>query len=286
MNDIKWTLLNYASGVAGRDLGTGQGPNAVLAQVDFHKIADKLSPPEWFKPTADIMGPAALPVVIDICQQMAQRTRQLTKQHQRFVTLGGDHTCALGSWVGANSTLAPLGLIWVDAHMDSHTTETSHTGNLHGMPLAALLGHGTPELTQLIPEQKKLLPEHVCLIGIRSFEPEEQDLLEQLGVRIYYMEEVKQRGLNVIMAEAIERVNQNTTGFGISIDLDSIDPNDAPGVSVPEKDGIHAEDLLESLTLLHGDERLKGIEIAEYDPVLDINNQTAKLAIQLLERIL
>ena len=129
-----------------------------------------------------------------------------------------------------------LGLVWVDAHMDSHTPGTSHTGRLHGMPLAWLLGQDDDPLYGLA--SGVLDPRHVCLVGVRSYEPEESERLARLGVRVYLMEEVRQRGLRRALDEALRIASQDTAGFGISIDLDVVTPEDAPGVAVPAEGGL------------------------------------------------
>src|SRR5204862_2513914 len=126
--------------------------------------------------------------------------------------------------------------------MDSHTPATSETGRIHGMPLACLLGHGYPALTHILHSTPKLKPQNVCLIGVRSFEQGEEELWKKLNVRIYFMDEVIERGFATILKEAVNLVSANTVGYGLSIDLDGFDPLEVPGVDVPESDGIHVND--------------------------------------------
>ena len=166
--------------------------------------------------------------------------------------------------------------------MDSHTPQTSFTQNIHGMPLAALLGEGVPELCQLLDDQPKLKPQNVCLIGVRSYEYGERKFLEQLGVRIYYIDEVQERGLSVVVKEAYELVNRFTCGFGLSIDMDAMDPDDAPGVGCREPGGIHGNDLIYALSHMPRNKPCLGMEITEYNPMLDVDNKTAHLLISLL----
>lgn len=210
--------------------------------------------------------------------QLAEITQDLTAQKQTFMVVGGDHSCAIGTWSGVAAELAKenaaLGLIWIDAHMDSYTFDTTPSGNIHGMPLAALFGYGAAKLTHILTSTPKLKPEHVSLIGIRSFESGEAALLHRLGVRIYEMAEIKERGLTCVLQEAIARAKQGTVGFGVSLDFDAIDPQDAPGVGVPEPDGIKDKDLYRALTLLRQEKHLLGIEIVEYNPSLDKNCKT------------
>jgi len=178
-----------------------------------------------------------------------------------------------------------LGFIWIDAHMDSHTPQTTLTGNIHGMPLACLLGFGEQGLINLATPTPKFNPKHICLVGIRSFEPEEEALLKRLNVRIIYMAEVRQRGLADVMAEAIKIATTGTVGYGLSIDIDSIDPADAPGTDVVEPGGLAGEELCQAVQVFAHDKRLIGAEIAEFDPHRDKDQKTEKLIARLVSAI-
>jgi ornithine--oxo-acid transaminase len=226
-----------------------------------------------------------VPKVADLCERAAQETESALRAGEFFAVLGDDHSCAVGSWTGAAAALAergPLGLIWIDAHMDSHVPETSPSGALHGMPLACLLGFGEPSLVNLGGFGPKLFPRHVCLIGVHSFEPAEQALLERLGVRIFYLGEVLRRGLNNVMEEALSIVQSDTAGFGVTLDLDAIDPKDAPGVTTPVAGGISGEEMIGALAMLQGNPGFLGIEIVEFDPPRDRSRATIYLASDLL----
>lgn len=274
-------LIGYASGLAGVDSRCGEGPvllkkNVALANFNWHMIF----------PAGDF--PASAKDVKEVAEKLALQVSGSLKNKRRICVLGGDHTSAIGTWSGvydAYHQQGDIGLIWVDAHMDSHTPETSESGRIHGMPLAALMGHGSSLLTQLLHENPKLLPQNVCLIGVRSFEKGEADLLNNLNIKIYFMDEVKERGLQAIFPEAIAHVTKNTIGFGISLDLDSIDPHEAPGVDVPEPNGIHALDLLEVLLEVSHHQKLLGAEIVEFDPSRDKSHLTENLVIKLIRSI-
>ena len=139
------------------------------------------------------------------------------------LVLGGDHSIAMGTWRGvANAVDGKLGLLWIDAHLDAHTPETSHSGKLHGMPLAALLGQTGDALCE---PGAALAPEHVCVVGVRSFEPEEAALASALGVRIYTIAEIERRGLGEVLREAAARVQTGTAAYGITRDLDHTEAN-------------------------------------------------------------
>ncbi|MES2998754.1 MAG: arginase [Pseudomonadota bacterium] len=276
-------LLGYASGLAANNSGCAEGPR----KLKEHHIENKLSSQGLNSHWQAMLALQAdstkdrLIQVAELNRQLAEITHDLVEQDQPFLVIGGDHSSAIGTWSGVSatklSTENALGLIWIDAHMDSHTFDTTPSGNIHGMPLAALLGYGDVALTEILTSKPKLKPEHLSLIGARSFESEEAALLRRLGVRIYEMPEIKRRGLIVVLQEAIARAKKNTAGFGVSLDLDAIDPNDAPGVGVPEPDGIAGKDLCQALTLLRQEKQLLGLEIVEYNPYLDEDNKTEQL---------
>jgi arginase len=223
-------------------------------------------------------------IVPEFCGRLAHAVAAARGRGALPLVLGGDHSCGIGTWSGMHQTLwqhGAMGLLWIDAHMDSHTPDTTPTGALHGMPLAALLGYGDPRLVGLCGVQAKLAARHVCLVGVRSFEPGEADLVERLGVRVFFADEVRQRGLPAVMAEALAIVQSGTAGFGVSIDLDAVDPVDAPGVGSPVSGGIGGEELAEALKVLAENPRLLGLEIVEYNPFLDAGGATRELALLL-----
>jgi len=198
------------------------------------------------------------------------------------IFIGGDHSQAAGAWRGVGRALgwAP-GLIWIDAHLDSHTPATSLSGNLHGMPLAALLGYGDPAMTDI--PGPSLDPRRVAIIGVHSFEAAEAKFLENLGVRIFGMAEIRSRGLASIFSEALRIVGGEGNGFGISFDLDAIDPVEAPGVSTPVAGGLQAESLRQALQGCLRDRLCVGLEIVEYCPDQDPQGRTARLVLDLAE---
>lgn len=209
------------------------------------------------------------------------------------VVLGGDHSCAIGTWSGIASALAargPLGLVWIDAHMDSHTRATSESGMPHGMPLAALLGYGearsiAAHAASTVVEGH-LDPRHVSLVGVRSHEPAEAGLLGRLGVRVFAQEEVDARGVGPVLADAVAIARGAGGGYGISVDLDAVDPGEAPGVGTPVAGGLSARDLVTALGDCCNDSRLAALEIVEYNPHRDIANRTARVVEEMIVAIL
>lgn len=282
-------FVGYASGIAGSDSGSGDGPGALKNSSIIAKLVQKDLQCHW----GDLIRSTnqEVPILDRVAQQctaLADAVKYLVTQHRFFVVFGGDHSCAIGTWSGVYDALDSqdeLGLIWIDAHMDSHTPETSPTGNIHGMPLASLLGYGDAKLINIMNTKPKLKPENICLIGIRSYEDGEAELLKKLNVRIFFMDEVKERGMEAVMKEALSIVKKDTSCFGVTLDIDAIDPADAPGTGVVESDGIHAEDIYSAIKMLSNEERLIGLEIAEFDPHKDKNHMTEMLISNLVTSI-
>lgn len=280
----KYYLIGLASGLAGVDVSAGFGP---IALKKSSYLANSSIAYEW----VDMINPPNQPddilaAVAALNTQLAKQVQQLVASKKPFSVLGGDHTSAIGTWSGVHAALktqGDLGLIWIDAHMDSHTPETSLSGRIHGMPLAVLLGQGKPELTSILDVAPKLLPQNVCLIGVRSYEEGEAALLKRLNVKIYFMDEVEKRGFNVVLGEAVEWVSKNTAGYGISLDIDGLDPLEAPGVDVPEPNGIHVADLLAGLAVVAADPKLLATEIVEFDPSRDKKGLTEQVVADVVE---
>jgi arginase len=233
--------IGLASGIGAGNLSCGEGPI-------YLRTALKLPQIQWGSLIqADEIGLDKLTTVMRLNRLLAQEALLMATRHPFFLSLGGDHSSAIGLWSGIAESCrkkGDIGLLWIDAHMDAHTPQTSESGNIHGMPLAALLGYGDSCLTQLFSSKPKIKPKNVALIGIRSFESEEEKLLSLLGVRIYFMQEVRERGLAAVMREAIELVSRNTVGYGVSFDLDSLDPYWTSAVGTPVPGGLDFKEFL------------------------------------------
>jgi arginase len=216
-----------------------------------------------------------------MCTRLALSVEKTLDSGYFPLVVGGDHSCAIGTWSGVHRWMGnrgELGLIWIDAHMDSHTFATTPSGALHGMPLACLLGYGDKQLTGIGTGLPKLHPEHVCLLGARSFEAGEAKLLKQLGVRVITMEEIRTRGIEATLAEALDIARNGTAGYGVSLDLDVLDPAEEPGVGSPEPNGLSCLELERAMHQLRHDSTLLAMEIVEYNPHHDRNFITANAA--------
>jgi len=277
-------LIGAAGDRGGKHLGTRFAPAALDEHGLLPWLAEQGVAAEW-RDMVPAGGGDALQSVVALCRRLAKQTQASVAAGHRFAVVGGDHSCALGTWSGARDGLGekgPLGLIWYDAHMDAHTPETTPSGRLHGMPLAGLMGYGRKELIAIGRHAPALDPKHLCLVGVRSYEDGERALLDRLGVRVIHMDEVRRIGLRAATEEALAIARRDTAGFGVSIDMDVLDPTEAPGVGSRVAGGLAGAELADALRLAHGVDDLLGFEIAEYDPTLDVRFRTAHQVRRLL----
>jgi arginase len=284
-------IIGVRSGVGGRDPGAVGAVNSLRAAGLAERLQAGGLDARWGAIVQPLRSLAADPTAAmsRLGPRLAQAVKGAIDGGAFPLVIGGDHSCAVGTWSGvaaAHRTRGTLGLVWIDAHLDSHTPETSHTGLIYGMPLAALLGHGDASFTECLVPGAKVLPQHVCVLGARSYEPEERALLDRIGVRVIGMEEIARRGVGAGLTEAVAIAAGAPGGYGITLDLDVIDPRDAPGVGTPAPGGVPARELIEALALVAADSRLRALEIAEYNPRRDRNGLTAAHALAIAETIL
>ncbi len=200
------------------------------------------------------------------------------------VVLGGDHSIAIGS-VGGATHAGPAGVIWVDAHADYNTPVSSPSGNIHGMPLAILTGHGTSELINVGRPGAKVAPKDVMLIALRDLDAHERKELRKSGMGLYTMREIDERGMAAVTREALSRL-KHLARIHVSFDMDSIDPNYAPGVGTPVAGGLSTREAHLLTELIAEDGRLGSVDVVEINPILDVRNRTATLAAELLASLL
>lgn len=198
------------------------------------------------------------------------------------ITVGGDHSLSIGSALASEYVNGPLGVIWIDAHSDYNTFETTHTGNIHGLPLAAIDGYKCKELTTFF-KKEYVNPKNTVIVGARSIDPWEINNLKDAGVKVFTMGDIKKLGLNEVLEDAIKIASSGVNGIHVSYDLDVIDPLVAPGVSVPEKNGITENQAYDVIGVLHNNKELiKSFDLVEYNPLLDNDYKTAKIAAKLI----
>jgi arginase len=212
--------------------------------------------------------------------------RIMSRGHFPLV-LGGDHSIAAGSVSGiasfARRAGKKVGLLWIDAHGDINTPETSPSGNIHGMPVAALLGYGPPELTRIAGAGPKVDPANLVLLGIRSLDEGEKKLLRKTGVQVHTMSDIDRHGIHRIMKKALARVADGTDYLHVSFDLDAVDPTVAPGVGTPVKGGLDYREAHLIMELLHDSGRMTSLEMVEVNPILDQGNASAVFAVELVQ---
>jgi arginase len=227
-----------------------------------------------------------LPQIAEAAEELAVMVEAALDEGALPVILGGDHSIAIGSAAGVASFYRKrhqrVGIIWLDAHTDVNTPETSPSGNIHGMPLAALLGRGARELTHVAGFAPKVVPENVAVIGARSIDPGEREFVRSTGIRVFSMSELDERGLPDVVAEAVEIASMNTAGFHVTMDMDFIDPFYAPGVGTPERGGATYREGHLAMEKIAGSGRVLSVELTEVNPVFDTQNQTAQLAVELI----
>jgi arginase len=231
-------------------------------------------------------GPDSIPAIAAVCQELARATADAVRAGVTPLVLGGDHSLAMGSIAGVATALGErgrrLGVIWLDAHGDINTPATSDSGNVHGMPVAHLVGWGDPRLSAIAHPPPAVDPEHLVMVGLRDLDPPERRHIRELGIAAYTMREIDERGLMSVMADAIAIASRGTGGIHVSCDPDWIDPIDAPGVGTPVRGGATFREAHLALELVADSGRLVSMDMVEINPVLDDRNRTATLAVDLI----
>jgi len=230
------------------------------------------------------------PAIKKLCSEAACVCQEFIQQKQPFIFFSGEHAYAMGIWQGAIKALAQegktLGLIWIDAHMDAHTFHSSPSGNVHGMPVAALLGEGDEELGEIYNQGPIINPKNLAMLGVRSFEKAEKTLLDKLKVPVVFMKDVNSpESLKNYLRRLRDDLLQQADYFAISLDIDAIDPIDAPAVGVPESAGLSGQALSEALKQFKGDKRFLGMEISEFSPDFDKDNKTLQLISEMVSSV-
>lgn len=215
-------------------------------------------------------------------QMLADKVDEVIKGDDFPLVLGGDHSIAIGTLAGVSKHYENLGVIWYDAHGDLNTSETSPSGNIHGMPLAVSLGIGDESLTSIGGYSPKVKPENIVIIGARSLDEGERELIKERGIKVFTMHEVDRMGMTKVMEEAINYLKDKTDGVHLSLDLDGLDPADAPGVGTPVLGGISYRESHLAMEMLAESHLITSAEFVEVNPILDDKNRTASVAVALM----
>lgn len=220
--------------------------------------------------------------VFSVNELLAAKVAQEVNSGYFPLILGGDHSVAIGTIAGLSEHHDNLGVIWIDAHGDLNTEETTPSGNIHGMPLAVSLGLGHERLTSILNRSPKVKPEHIVLIGIRDLDEGEKQLIKQLKIKTYTMHEVDRLGMAHVMEETIVYLKNKTDGIHLSFDMDSVDPLEAPGVGTPVSGGLTFRESRLALEMLAAENIITSAEFVEVNPLLDKENKTSELALTLI----
>ncbi|HTT64764.1 MAG TPA: arginase, partial [Bryobacteraceae bacterium] len=234
-------------------------------------------------------GPARakyLPQIALACKRLAGMVERALAKQMMPLVLGGDHSVAVGTLAGVSHYFRrkkqEVGLIWIDAHADMNTPETSPSGNVHGMPLACCIGLGPPELTNLLGYAPKVNPRKTVLVGLRDVDILEKGHVRETGVRAFTMRDIDERGLRSVMDEAFRIATDDTSGFHLSLDMDWVDPQFAPGVGTPVRGGATYREAHLAMELICDTGRMVSMEVVEVNPVIDEINRTADLAVEMI----
>jgi arginase len=235
------------------------------------------------------MGPDGarfLPQIAVTCELLGERVGQALADRRMPLVLGGDHSIAVGSVAGISRFFREsgrkIGLLWIDAHADMNTPQSSPSGNVHGMPLACCAGVGPDELTGMFGFSPKVEPANIALVGIRDVDHLEGETIQNTGVRAFTMREIDERGMRTVIDEAIAIVTQGTAGFHLSLDMDFVDPQYAPGVGTPVRGGATYREAHLAMEVICDSGRMVSMEVVEVNPVIDEVNRTADLAVELI----
>jgi arginase len=227
-----------------------------------------------------------LKAVADASERLAQTVSDVITNKRFPLVLGGDHSIAIGTLAGVSRHYKNLGVIWYDAHGDLNTADTSPSGNIHGMPLAASIGIGDDALTRIGGYTPKVKPENIVIIGARSLDEGEKELIKEKGIKVYTMHEIDRMGMTKVMEETILYLRDKTDGVHLSLDLDGLDPHDAPGVGTPVIGGISYRESHLAMEMLAESQLITSAEFVEVNPILDERNKTATVAVALMGSLL
>jgi arginase len=224
--------------------------------------------------------------IADACKDLGAIVEKSLEESMLPVVLGGDHSIAAGTLSGVAAHFKKkekkIGLIWLDAHGDINTPESSPSGNVHGMPLAAAMGYGAMELVELQGFKPKVEPQNISLVGIRDLDSQEKKLAKKSGVHVFTMRDIDERGMREVMSDALKYAMDDTDGISVSLDMDFVDPSDAPGVGTPVRGGVTYREAHLAMEMIADTEAMVSLEIVEINPVIDEHNTTALLGVELV----
>ena len=285
----------------GKRHGSDMGPSAIrlaglrnkLEVLGHNIITDEdqinILPQEYAEIGDNLKAKYLLPIV-SVCEKIAENVKKSIENKEFPLILGGDHSLVLGTLAGLHSyykkTNKRLGVLYVDAHGDFNTTETTPTGNIHGECLSASAGFGLDELVNLYEKEQKVDPKNICFVGIRDLDPGEKELMHKAGVTVFSISDIDRFGFSDIIKKVKLFFKTHCDVVHVSFDMDSLDPSIAPGTGVPVPGGLSYREALLLMEEMYNLKMVKSMEVVEVNPILDVRNETAVMAVQLIARLL
>ncbi len=224
-----------------------------------------------------------LPEILKACDASYMAAVEVINKGCKPIFLGGDHSISIGT-IGGITHSSPAGVIWIDAHGDFNTPQTSDSGNYHGMTLAVLTGIGLPELVNIGRIGPKLSPKDVVLIGVRELDAKEKKMIKKTGITVYTMRDIDEKGINTIARDALKKLDHQSK-IHVSLDLDSLDPMEAPGVGTPVSGGLTCREAHLLMEIIADSNLVSSMDIVEINPIIDNQNQTSKIAVELAQSL-
>lgn len=224
--------------------------------------------------------------IAETCQDISKTVQKSLEEGFLPLVLGGDHSIAVGVAAGVSAHFhkekKQIGYIWLDAHGDMNTPESSPSGNIHGMPLAAIMGYGAPELVDLGGFHPKAEPGNIVIVGARDLDAQERKIVKKSGIHVFTMRDIDERGMREVMSEALKHAMDDTEGVAVSLDMDFVDPADAPGVGTPVRGGVTYREAHLAMEMIADSEAMVSLEVVEINPIIDEHNRTALLGVELV----
>jgi len=224
--------------------------------------------------------------IAETCKDLATNVEKSLGEGFLPLVLGGDHSIAAGVAAGVSAFFRKdkkqIGYLWLDAHGDMNTPDSSPSGNVHGMPLAVIMGYGAPELVDLLGFKPKAEPGNIVIVGARDLDAQERKIVKKSGIHVFTMRDIDERGMREVMSDALKYCTDDTAGIAVSLDMDFVDPSDAPGVGTPVRGGVTYREAHLAMEMIADSEAMVSLEIVEINPIIDEHNRTALLGVELV----
>jgi arginase len=224
--------------------------------------------------------------IAETCKDLATTVEKSLGEGFLPLVLGGDHSIAAGVAAGVaahyRKDKKEIGYLWLDAHGDMNTPESSPSGNVHGMPLASIMGYGPAELVDLMGFKPKAEPGNIVIVGARDLDAQERKIAKKSGIHVFTMRDIDERGMREVMSDALKYAMDDTAGIAVSLDMDFVDPSDAPGVGTPVRGGVTYREAHLAMEMIADSEAMVSLEVVEINPIIDEHNRTALLGVELV----